>query len=117
RMLSKTNFRPWFGESGEAGFAGEELLHHALLDRLLLSDQTLKVLNHIVNVTQCRRYSFLLDQRRKWNAKITNHLRVEVGLCALLPDSFYLWLDGFEVVVKVLTVKIGSWLNSEDGLT
>ena len=29
-------------ETWEAGPAGEELLHHALLDRLLLGDQALK---------------------------------------------------------------------------
>ena len=33
---------PRLGEAGKAGLAGEELLHHALLDRLLLGDQPLE---------------------------------------------------------------------------
>jgi len=42
-MISEANVDPRVGEAGDAGLAGEELLHQALLDLLLLGDQALQV--------------------------------------------------------------------------
>ena len=44
----------------EACRAGEELLHHALLDRLLLGDQTLQRVDQLVGLGKCCRNSQLL---------------------------------------------------------
>lgn len=66
--IPKFHLAPLTGEAREAGAAGEELLHHALLDITLLRYEALERISEFIRITQDSSYGPLFLQ--SWNTSL-----------------------------------------------
>jgi hypothetical protein len=72
-------------EAGEAGLAGEELLHGGLFEVALLGDEPVQPAQQPIHIAQRLCNGALFGRRRKWKGNLTNQFSVEVWLA--IPGS------------------------------